>query len=179
MSRFRPLDERVVHQGAFITVAVGRFETPDGAVIERDLVRHPGAVSVVPIVGNEVVLVRQFRAAVGDYLLEIPAGKRDVADEPPEVTARRELIEEIGLDPLHLEPLAEFYNSAGFCDEYSYVFMATEFRDAPAVAHGEEEQHMTVERVALADAMALVADGTIRDAKTIIGLSLALARRGL
>lgn len=165
-------------EGRIITVAVGEFETPAGATISRELVRHPGAVSVVPIVDDHVVMVRQYRAAIGGDLLEIPAGKRDVADEPPELTAARELVEEVGLRPRSLELLSAFYNSAGFCDEYCYVFLATDFDGATAEAHGEEEVHMTVERVPLDDVPAMIADGRLCDAKSIIGLTLALRRLG-
>ena len=131
---FRKLAEREVYRGSLISVAVGRFAAPDGEEFERDVVHHPGAVSVVPIVdeGKGVMLVRQYRAAVDRDLLEIPAGKRDVAGEPPEVTARRELEEEIGMRAGRLEQLAEFYNSPGFCDEHSFVFMAL---DLEAVRH--------------------------------------------
>src|SRR5205085_1055929 len=96
LSGFRKRSERVVHRGPLITVAVGTFESPDGSTFERDIVHHPGAVSVVPVVdgGESVLLVRQYRAAVDGALPEIPAGKRDIAGEPPEQTARRELIEE-------------------------------------------------------------------------------------
>ncbi len=95
---------------------------------ERDVVHHPGAVSVVPIIdggasGHQVILVRQYRAAIDAELLEIVAGKRDVAGEPPEVTARRELAEEVGMVAGRMELLAEFYNSPGFCDEHSCVFL--------------------------------------------------------
>ncbi|NIR38547.1 MAG: NUDIX hydrolase, partial [Actinobacteria bacterium] len=88
-SGFRRLRERTVHEGHAIRVVVGEFETPDGEVVHRDIVRHPGAVSVVPLDGEEVVLVRQYRAAVEQDLLELPAGKRDVPGEPPERTALR------------------------------------------------------------------------------------------
>jgi ADP-ribose pyrophosphatase len=175
---FRQISETTVFEGRIITVAVGEFETPSGATISRELVRHPGAVSVVPIVDDRVVMVRQYRAAIGGDLLEIPAGKRDVADEPPELTAERELVEEVGLRPRSLELLSAFYNSAGFCDEYCYVFLATEFDDAPAEAHGEEEVHMTIEHVPLDDVPAMIADGRLCDAKSIIGLTLALRRLG-
>src|SRR4051794_13721714 len=95
---FRKRDERVVHRGSLITVAVGTFEDPDGEAFERDLVHHPGAVSVVAIEDDgRVVMVRQYRAAVDAELLEIPAGKRDVEGESPEATAARELEEEVGL----------------------------------------------------------------------------------
>ena len=175
---FRQISEETIFEGKVIRVAVGEFVTPAGKTVVRELVRHPGAVSVVAIVDDHVVMVRQYRAAVGTDLLEIPAGKRDVADEPPELTAERELVEEIGLRPRSLELLAGFYNSAGFCDEYCYVYLATEFDEATVQAHGEEEEHMTVERIALDDVGAMIADGRLCDAKSIIGLSLALRHLG-
>jgi ADP-ribose pyrophosphatase len=177
-SSFRQISESTVFDGRIIRVAIGEFETPSGSRISRELVRHPGAVSVVPIVDDHVVMVRQYRAALGTDLLEIPAGKRDIAGEPPELTAERELVEEVGLRPRSLELLTAFYNSAGFSDEYCYVFLATEFDDAPAQAHGEEEVYMSVERVPLSDVPAMIADGRLCDAKSIIGITLALRRLG-
>jgi 8-oxo-dGTP pyrophosphatase MutT (NUDIX family) len=158
-----------------ISVAEGTFEAPDGSMFDRDIVHHPGAVSIVPVLGQsgEVVLVRQYRAAVDRLLLEIPAGKRDVAGEPPHETARRELIEEIGMRPGRLELLAEFFNSPGFSDEHSFVFMAWDLEVCPVDLQGIEEQHMTVERVALDDVVGMIRSGVIVDAKTIIGLMLA------
>jgi 8-oxo-dGTP pyrophosphatase MutT (NUDIX family) len=154
---------------------VGRFASPEGEEFERDLVHHPGAVSVVPVVdeGTAVVMVRQYRAAIDADLLEIPAGKRDVSDEPPEATARRELEEEIGMRAGRLEKLAEFYNSPGFCDEHSFVFMALDLEQCELSAQGVEEHHMTIERVALDDVPRMISEGAITDAKSIIGLSLA------
>jgi 8-oxo-dGTP pyrophosphatase MutT (NUDIX family) len=176
VSGFRQIDERTVYDGVVIRVAVGTFETPTGSIVERDIVRHPGAVGVVPVDGDHVILVRQYRAAADRELLEIPAGKRDVPDEAPELTAVRELEEEIGKHPGRMELLAQFYNSVGFSDEYSYVYLGTDLRDVPASAHGEEEQHMTVERVPLDSIAAMIAAGDILDAKTIVGLTLVLQR---
>ncbi len=167
--------EREIHNGRVFRVAIGEFVAPDGRVIERELVRHPGAVAVVPVVDGDVVLVRQYRAALDIDLLEIPAGKRDIADEPPELCAARELAEEVGMAG-HLELLARFYNSAGFSDEECLVYLGTDLEAVPTKAHGIEEQYMTIERVRLADAPALIARGEIRDAKTIIGLMLARER---
>ena len=177
-SRFRQVGERTLYDGHVISLGVGSFEGPDGAEFERDLVHHPGAVSVVPVLGDEVVLVRQYRAAIDAELLEIPAGKRDVPGEPPEQTAGRELIEEVGIEAGTLIELAEFYNSPGFCDEHSWVFLGLDLRAVPASAQGIEEEHMTVERVALDDVLGLIAAGELRDAKTIIGLTLALRHLG-
>ena len=178
MTRFRKLAERTVHRGSRITVAVATFLSPDGDEFERDIVHHPGAVSVVPIVdeGASALLVRQYRAAVGDDLLEIPAGLRDVEGEAPEATARRELAEEVGMRAGRLEKLAEFYNSAGFSDERSFVFMALDLEPCERSAHSVEEQHMTVEQIALDAIPDLIASGALIDAKTIIGLCLARER---
>lgn len=175
MPGFRKLAEREVHSGHLISVAVGTFATPDGEEFERDVVHHPGAVSVVPVLdeGTAVLMVRQYRAAIDRDLLEIPAGKRDMQDEPPEVTARRELEEEVGMRAGRVEKLAEFYNSPGFCDEHSFVFMALDLEQCEVSAQGVEEQHMTVERVSLDDVPRMIATGEITDAKSIIGLCLA------
>lgn len=179
MSGFRHVGDSLVHQGAIISLYRSEFVAPDGTGFERDVVRHPGAVSVVPVLDDgTVVLVRQYRAPVDAMVLEIPAGKRDVTDEPLEETARRELIEEVGLSPGRLEHLAMFHNSIGFCDEESHVFLGTELTPAPMDRQGVEEAHMEIVHVALADTPAMIADGRITDAKTVIGLSLALARLG-
>ena len=181
MTRFRKLPaERERYRGSLISVATGRFAGPDGDEFERDIVHHPGAVSVVPVVdqGESVLLVRQYRAAIDQDLLEIPAGKRDVDGEPPEGTAARELAEEIGMRAGRLDKLAEFYNSPGFCDERSYVFLGRDLTECATDLQGIEEQHMTIERVPLVDVPGLIATGDIIDAKTIIGLCLARERPG-
>ena len=187
---FRKLTERELYRGTLISVARGRFAAPDGQEFERDLVHHPGAVSVVPLDGDAggdgagdgsgddggdvtVLLVRQYRAGVDQQLLEIPAGKRDVAGEPVELTASRELEEEVGMRAGRLDLLAEFFNSPGFCDEHSFVFLARELAPSAASYQGIEEQHLTVERVRLDDVPALIASGELIDAKSIIGLCLA------
>jgi ADP-ribose pyrophosphatase len=176
-SGFRRLDERVVHDGHVITLAIGTFEAPDGTTFDRDIVHHPGAVSVVPLHDDgTVTLVRQYRAALDLDLLEIPAGKRDIAGEAPELTAERELAEEVGLRADRLEPLARFVNSAGFSDELSHVFLATGLTEVGTDLQGVEEQHMTIERIALADVPAMIADHRLLDAKTVIGLLLTLQR---
>jgi ADP-ribose pyrophosphatase len=145
-----------------------------GEPFDRIVVRHPGAVVIVPVEGADALCVRQFRAATGGVVLELPAGKRDHDHEPPESTAARELEEELGLHAGALVKLAEFWNSPGFCDEYSHVFLALDLVevDAPAPTSPEEAE-MSVERVPLAALEQRVAARDIVDAKTMIGMFLA------
>jgi 8-oxo-dGTP pyrophosphatase MutT (NUDIX family) len=176
-AEFRKLEERSIHQSSLLHLARGTFEAPDGQRFERDLVHHPGAVVVVPYDDHtgEVVLVRQYRAPLDMELLEAPAGKRDVRGEPNEVTASRELAEETGLAAGSWDLIGHFYNSPGFSDEESWCFLARDLHDVPGARHGIEEQHMTVERHSLSDALEFVRSGEITDAKTIVALFLAQA----
>lgn len=175
MSGFRRIDESLVHHGYIIDLVTGTFEAPDGSRFERDIVRHPGAVSVVPLHDDgTVTMVRQYRAALDDTLLELPAGKRDLADEPPEATARRELIEEVGLDAGRLELLGRFVNSPGFCDELSWVYLARDLEPVPRDVQGIEEEHLVIETIRLDEVPSMIADGRLHDAKSIIGLLLTL-----
>ena len=181
MSGFRHLRDRLVHQGYIWHVAVGTFEAPDGTEFERDIVRSPGAVAAVPLIfdaeGNaSVVMVRQYRSPYDEFVLEIPAGMRDVADEPTAQTAHRELIEEVGLDAGSLVPLTEFYPSAGMTDSVLHLFLATELTPVAQELHGPEEEHLEVVNIPFDVALEMVDRGEIRDAKTIIGLLL-VARR--
>ena len=171
---FRKVGERTVFEGTLITVAQATFEGPDGDRFERDVVHHPGAVSVVPVLdGGIVLLVRQYRAAVERELLEIPAGQRDVDGEAAELTAHRELEEEVGMRAGRLELLGEFYNSPGFCDEHAFVYLARDLEPCATSFQGIEEQHMTIERISFDEVPGLVQSGALIDAKSLIGLSLA------
>lgn len=177
-SGFTHVSDELIYDGHVIRVVNGVFTTPDGERIERDIVRHPGAVGVVALDGDEVVLVRQYRAALHAELLEIPAGKRDVAGEPPTVTAVRELEEEVGLRPHTIEALSGMHCSVGFCDEYIHLFLATDLETVPVDHDGPEEQHMDVERWSLDDVDAALRDGRITDAKTMVALHTVLRRLG-
>jgi ADP-ribose pyrophosphatase len=174
---FRKLGEREVFRGSLIGVATAEFEGPGGVRFERDVVHHPGAVVVVPVTDDRtVIMVRQFRAAIETELLEIPAGKRDVEGEDPVVTARRELAEEVGREAGRVELLATFYNSPGFSDELSWLYLARDLSPVDHDPQGHEEQYMTVEEVLLEEVVDLITARRIVDAKSIIGLLLALDR---
>lgn len=177
-SGFSKIGEREIHRGRFIRLVEGEFRAPDGRHMRRDVVHHPGAVGVVAVDGDDVVLVRQFRAPLVGDLLEIPAGLRDVDGEPPAVTAIRELEEEVGLTTEAVLPLTRFYNSAGFSDELTHVFLATDLAPVAAARDGVEEEFMTIERVPLDLVPAMISSGQIEDAKTTIGLLAALRHLG-
>lgn len=167
--------ERIADTG-FLAVDVLELDEPGGSTIRRTVVRHPGAVVIVPVEsdGATAIMVRQYRAAIGASLLEVPAGKRDVDGESPEATAARELEEEIGYLPGRLVKLAEFYNTPGFCDEYTHLYAALELSDVGRPTPvGPEESAMTVERVLLCEVERLVAERELVDAKSIVGLLLA------
>jgi 8-oxo-dGTP pyrophosphatase MutT (NUDIX family) len=173
---FRHLGDRLVHRGYIWSVAVSTFESPDGDLFERDIVRSPGAVGVVPLLFDDgvptVVFVRQYRGPLDRYVLEIPAGMRDVPGEALELTAARELAEEVGLSAGHLDYLTQFYPSAGMTDSTLHLYLATDLVRVERDLHGPEETHMEVLQLPLAEAVDLVVAGEIHDAKTVIGLLL-------
>ncbi|MDA8311594.1 MAG: NUDIX hydrolase [Actinomycetota bacterium] len=171
---FRRLGGRPRFEGRLFAVETVAYADPDGHEITRDVVRHPGAVSVVAAHGDgTVTLVRQVRVAVAAAVLEAPAGTRDVDGEPPEVTARRELEEEAGLRAARLERLGSVYNSPGYTDQRTILYLATDLTPGETQPSGAEERWMTTERIALCDVERLVADGRLLDATTIAGLLLA------
>lgn len=176
---FRKVDERRTYDGHFVHVAIATFEAEDGATFEREIIRHRGAVAVVPLSadGRSAVLVRQYRVSIEEVLLELPAGVRDVEGEPPEETARRELEEEVGLRAVGpLEQLTEYVVAVGLTDETMTIYLCRESEPCDARPQSAEEELMEVVEVALDDVPAMIADGRIRDGKTIIGLLLARDR---
>ena len=170
---FARVAARPIHVGRAFTLSVETYRSPDGEEFDRDIVRHPGAVAVLAVHDDgTVVLVRQFRAAIGTHLLEIPAGLLDVPGEVPEEAARRELAEEVGLAAAVLTRLTEFVAAPGMADERITLFVATGLSSIGNDLQGPEERHMTEERIPLAEAVAMARDGRIADAKTIIALLL-------
>ena len=158
---------------------VDRFHLldPNGRPFDRFVIRHPGAVVVVPVHDDgTVTLVRQYRAAVDDLVLEIPAGTRDRGDESEEATARRELAEEAGLEAATWERLIGTWNTPGVSDQHTTIFMATGLTPTESRPDGIEEGYMSVERIPLADLDRLVAEGALKDETTVLGLYMARER---
>ena len=175
---FKKVSEELIHSEDWFSFAKAEFEGPIGERIHRYIFRHPGAVGVVPIEDGNIVLVRQYRPALEMEMLEIPAGKLDIEGEAPEKAAHRELIEEAGLDASKLEELCSFYNSAGFSDEKTVIYLATEMTRVAKIAASVEEQYMTTERIPLEDVYKMIDSGHITDAKTIVGIYSAMRRIG-
>ena len=173
MTDFRVVGSETLVDAGFLSISRLHVAASDGEEFDRHVVHHPGAVVVVPVIDDTALLVRQWRVATGSVLLEVPAGKRDVEGEEPATTANRELVEEIGYEAGRLDKLCEFYNSPGFCDEYTHLFLATELEERTRAAVSHEEAAMTIERVPLDRVDDLIATGELVDAKSIIGLLLA------
>jgi len=166
-----------LYTGRVLSLEVDRVRLAGGAEAVREVVRHPGAAVVVPMLDDgRVVLVRQFRYAAGETLLELPAGKRD-GNEDPAACAARELAEETGFAAARLEYLAGFFTAPGFTDEFIHCFLASGLR--PVAGPGQDaDEELELRFVTLDEARRLIASGEIRDAKTIVGLLLYATRRG-
>lgn len=163
-------------QGRIFDVERCRWTAADGSEVVRDIVRHPGAVTIVPVLEDgRLVLVRNWRMAVGGPLWEFPAGKREPG-ESPEVTAARELREETGYTAGGMRPLGQFYTSPGMADEDMHVFEASDL--TPGRPQPEAGEELDVGLFALEDLMAMLDRGDLRDGKTLSSLVLWHRSRG-
>jgi ADP-ribose pyrophosphatase len=161
-----------VYQGRILDLEVDRVQLPNGGEALREVIRHEGAVVVLPLhEDRRIELVRQYRYPMGEVLLELPAGKLDPGEDPVEC-AGRELAEETGWRPVEIHKLGSFFTTPGFSDEVLHAFIATPLEEMPEVAQDPDEAidnlTMTVE-----EALKACRDGTIRDSKTIATLFLA------
>lgn len=149
----------------------------DGSQRRREIVRHPGAVAILPVVdANHVCLIRNYRVSVAKTLVEIPAGTLEPGEDP-QAAAHRELIEETGYRAERLEPLFAFYLSPGILDERMHLFAATGLTLGPAAREPSEQIENLV--ATWDQALRLIEEGTIQDAKTIVGLLAYLRFRGV
>ncbi len=157
-----------IYAGRIVNLNLETVTLPNGVTVEMEVIHHPGAAAIVPMKDDKtVLLIRQFRHAVGGYILEIPAGKLD-PNEDPRDCATRELEEEIGYRPISLEFLLTFFTTPGFTDEAIHIFKATGL--APGRQHLESDEVLDVVEMPLEQAVAQIRDGAIRDGKTIVGL---------
>lgn len=174
---FRIADSDLLLDLGFFSVTKRSIEASNGALFNRYVVEHPGAVAVVPLIDGDVVLVRQYRAAIGRHILEIPAGRLDILGEDAETAARRELQEETGFVAHDFTHLTDLLTAVGFCDERIGIFMAENVEEGVRAPVGPEEHDAEVLRLPFEHALDLATSGEISDAKTAIGLLLAAKNR--
>jgi len=169
------LSTETIYKGKIFDVIESEIRHDD-IQYKREIVVHKGSAVIVPVFPDgTVALVRQFRYAAEQFLLEVPAGTLN-KDEDPELGAAREVEEEIGVRAGKIEKLSEFYVSPGFLTEKMHLFLATELTETEQRL--EDDEILTIERYAFPDAFDLIRSGEIQDAKTIVGLVLAGARFG-
>jgi ADP-ribose pyrophosphatase len=165
------LARKLIYEGRIMKVRVDTVRTADGRRSTREIVEHDPCIAVVPVAGDNVLLVRQYRLATGKELLEIPAGGIDPGEDPAAAVVR-EMREETGLKPRKLQRLTGMYLSPGFCSEYLHLFLAEDFTPAPLTA--EDTSGIELVRVPVKEIKDLIASGEIEDAKSIAGLLLFL-----
>lgn len=156
-----------IFQGKIISLQVDEVRLPNGATATREIVRHPGAVAVIALVDDKMLVVEQYRKPFDKNLVEIPAGKLDAGEEPMEA-AKRELAEETGYTAGQIRLLSSFYTSPGFADEKIYLYLAEQLEAGEV--HLDEDEFLDCRAVTLEEAEQLVAEGRIGDAKTIMAV---------
>ena len=167
----RQLSSRSVFEGRVVSLRVDEVLLPGGGTSTREIIDHRPAVVIVPIdESGNLLMVRQYRYAVGETLLEAPAGVVEDGEEPDE-TAQRELQEEVGRISGDLRKLGEFWATPGFCNELMHAYVARDLSHSSLAA--DDDENITVVPVPVAEALDMIAAGTIRDAKTIATLLLA------
>lgn len=167
------------YHGRIISLDVDEVRFPDGSIGSLEMIRHPGASAVVPMLDTDaddptVLLIRQYRYAADGYLYEIPAGRLDPGESPMEC-AHRELAEETGYRAARVEPLFTMYTTPGFTDEKIHLFLATGLTAGDA--HREADEFLELVPTKLSRALSMVEQGEIKDAKTALALLYAAGFR--
>jgi ADP-ribose pyrophosphatase len=173
----RPIVPREIHtiyQGRIFTVQIETITLPKGVELKAEIIRHPGSVVIVPVTdAGEVVLVRQYRHAIGRFAWELPAGSLK-AGEDVDRAAARECHEEIGLIPSRIQRVGSFFPTPGYCDEEMHFFKASGLRTPGASdedAHQDDDEDIEARPFPVATVRTMMASGEIVDLKTVAGLS--------
>jgi len=167
------LDSRRIYTGRVVRLDVDTVRFPDGSTGQLELIRHPGAAAIVPCASDPpgadptILLIRQYRYATGGQLWEIPAGTLDPGEDP-EACARRELLEETGVTAARLELLTSIWTTPGFTTEVIHLYLATGLTTGEPSR--ERDEFIDVEPRPLSRVLALIRDGEIRDAKTVVAI---------
>ncbi len=174
----KTVESRTIFEGKVIKVLHEDVELPNGKQSKRELVKHPGAVAIIPITNDDkILLVEQYRKPLERSIVEIPAGKLEKGEEP-EVTAIRELEEETGYTTNHLTYVTSFYTSPGFADELLHIYIAKDLIKVENPLPQDEDEFVEIRECTLEEANKLVADKQIYDAKTAYAI-LYLNKKGM
>jgi len=170
----KTLSSRLLHEGRSFSFKTDQVELPNGRTTTRDIVDHPGAVAIVPLLDDsKIVLIRQFRYAAGRELLEIPAGTLEKG-EKPDACAVRELKEETGYEANSMRRLLSCYMAPGYSNEVIHLYVATGLKKGEKET--EEDEEIAVEAVGFDEALRMIEENKIEDAKTIVGVLSCLTR---
>jgi ADP-ribose pyrophosphatase len=175
MSEEKLLSSNRIYSGKVLKLDLDTVALPNGRTTELEILRHPGASAVVPLKEDgSVVLIRQLRHAAGGFIYEIPAGKLDPQEDPKDCAAR-ELEEEVGYRAGSLELLTSIWTAPGFTDEVIHIYLGTYLEVGKQ--NLDQDEILEIVEWPLEEAMAKILDGTIRDAKTIIGLQMVYGKK--
>ncbi len=161
-----PISSTRIFDGQIVRLRISEYQRPSGVVVRREVLDHDGAVVMVPIEGDHILMVRQPREAVEEVTLELPAGKLEFPDEDPQAAAIRELAEEVGREAGQWTYLGGFYTAPAMITEFIHLFVVSELRPSDVAPIPEEE--IEVVPVPIAHLPTVIAQ--VRDAKTLIGL---------
>lgn len=172
MSEYKKFEEvtiesQPIFKGRIISLQVDTVKLPNGETATREIVKHPGAVAVIPLLGDKMIVVEQYRKPLEKSQVEIPAGKLDAGEEPMKA-ALRELVEETGYRTDNIKLVSSFYTSPGFADEIIHLYIAEDL--VKGDANPDEDEFLECEAVTLEQAEQYMRDGRISDAKTIMAV---------
>lgn len=167
------LSSKEIFQGKIINLRVDTVQLADGRIATREIIDHSEAVAILALDQNhDVLLVRQYRKAAEEFLMEIPAGLLE-AQETPLMAAQRELLEETGFKANQWHYILSFFTAPGFCNEKIHLFLATELSEGKA--QPDEDEFIELLKISLPEAYKMVIQGAIQDAKSIIGIQYAFS----
>jgi ADP-ribose pyrophosphatase len=161
------IKSELVYSGKLIKVRLDEVKLPNGKISKREIVVHRGAVAILALDNNNIILIRQYRHAAGKFMWEIPAGTLEEGEDPLEC-AKRELLEETGYIANKIEKLIQFYVAVGYCTEIIHLFIARELKKLSQKT--EEDEFISVHLIPIDRALEMIKNNEIEDAKTIIGI---------
>jgi ADP-ribose pyrophosphatase len=169
---FKTLDSKNVFSGKAFQLQIDSVQAPNGMIMQLEIIKHPSAVTILPVDDGNIWFVRQYRHAAGLELLELPAGTLE-PDEKPLACAHREIREEIGMSAKEMKEIGAFYLAPGYSSEFLYTYLATGLESAPLP--GDEDEFIQVEIIPIEKAFYMAENGQITDAKTLATMMLARA----